>query len=242
MNNTNTTKMIELNLASLNANSLIKTNNSQTQKKYIRHLRSQKFTILCLQESHADDDKKIKSLNILFQPKQSYWTTHLGFLSFNTDFQLTLLDTQAIYASDRYQLCQVKHPQNFYEPFHILNLYAPAGSGSARKEFFSSLALLLDELQDKQTINLDSLIICGDLNYSLQRPRQYRSSTNENWRILLDTNFFNSMETNQMDTIPTYQRTHHNDTSVWSVIDYIYLGRSFIHHLVKNNITRLAPK
>ena len=95
--NNNTTKPIELQLASLNANSLIKTNNSHTQTNYIRHLRGKKFTILCLQESHADNEQKIRSLNILFQSKQSHWTPHLGILSFNPDFQLTLLDTQSIY-------------------------------------------------------------------------------------------------------------------------------------------------
>ena len=135
----------------------------------------------------------------------------------------------------------MKHPQNFYEPFHILNLYAPASSASARKDFFSRLASMLDTLQDDQTISIDSLIICGDFNYSLLRPRQYRSSTTDNWRILLETQFYNSMEANQMDKVPTFQRTRHAETSVWSVVNYIYLGQSFIHYLVRNDITRLNP-
>ena len=228
--NNNTTKPIELQLASLNANSLIKTNNSHTQTNCIGHLRGEKFTILCLQESHADNEQKIRSLNILFQSKQSHWTPHPLTQTFNS-----------LYSSDRYQLCQVKHPQNFYEPFHILNLYAPASSASARKNLSSRLASMLDTLQDDQTISMDSLIICGDFNYSLLRPRQYKSSTTDNWRILLETQFYNSMEANQMNKVPTFQRTRHAETSVWSVIDYIYLGQSFIHYLVRNDITRLDP-
>jgi exonuclease III len=58
--------------ASLNTNSLIKTNNPQTKKDYIRYLRLQKSDIICFQESHTSSSELIHSLNNHFQPKDSY--------------------------------------------------------------------------------------------------------------------------------------------------------------------------
>lgn len=134
-------KKIRLNFASLNANSIIKNNKKQIQSNYIRYLRSRNFSILCLQESHADSDTKITSLNMQFQSVQAHWTKHLGIMSFSADFQVNLIETQHLYNSNRYQLCQVSHPHNFYDKFYILNLYAPASSTRERREFFHQLSV-----------------------------------------------------------------------------------------------------
>ena len=110
--------------ASLNANSLIKSNSPQTQKEYIRYLRLQKYDIICFQESHASTPELIHSLDIHFQPKMSHWTPHVGIISFSSNFQISIIGTSSTFISPRFQLCKVEHPQHFYESFFILNIYS----------------------------------------------------------------------------------------------------------------------
>lgn len=144
--------------ASLNACSLIKTNNKQTQSEFIRYLRLQKFDIMCFQESQARTPELISSLNMHFQPQSSHWTKHVGILSFATNFQLHTINTSHLFADDRFQICQVDHNQKLYEPFFILNIYAPANNHQqTRQKFFENLTSMLYALQDQ--ITLDRLII-----------------------------------------------------------------------------------
>lgn len=231
-------KELTLNFASLNANSIIKTNNKTTQSNYIRYLRSLNFQLLCLQETHANNSEKIDTLNLQFQCNQSIWTEHVGILSFSQEHQITLLDTQSIYESSRYQLCVITHTQQFYEPFYVLNIYAPASSAKQRRELFQKLVDMLEHLEQQSIIKYDRLIICGDFNYSNSRPQR---STSAQWRIFLENHFYNTMLLNEMDKIPTFQRTS-EASQVWSVIDYIYTGDDFSHHISSNSITRLHHK
>jgi exonuclease III len=123
--------------ASLNTNNLIKTNNTQTQKDYIRYLRLQKFDIICFQEAHVSSPEPIHSLNIHFQPKGSYWTQHIGIISFSNNFHVSLNNTSNIFVSSQFQLCKVDHPQKLYDFFYILNIYAPYHSSKERREFLT---------------------------------------------------------------------------------------------------------
>lgn len=109
-------KKINLNYASLNCNSLIKTQSTAVQSAYIRYLRLQKFDIMSLQETHASPSSRT-SLDMQFQAQQSFWTYHCGIVSFSSEFALTLIDGSPLYASDHYLLCKVEHPHQFYEPF-----------------------------------------------------------------------------------------------------------------------------
>ncbi|RCH88066.1 hypothetical protein CU098_006405 [Rhizopus stolonifer] len=59
---------------------LVKSNNRQTQKHYIRHLRLQKLDIICFQETNTDTQPRIDALDILFQPSQSFWTPYWALL------------------------------------------------------------------------------------------------------------------------------------------------------------------
>ncbi|KAG1323200.1 hypothetical protein G6F63_013089 [Rhizopus arrhizus] len=222
--------------ASLNTNSLIKTHAPQIQKDYIRYLRLQKYDILCFQETHASTPELIQSLDIYFQAKESHWTPHVGILSFNSNFYITTIDTSATFISTRFQLCKVEHPQHFYDPFYILNIYASAHSNKERREFFDKLTVMLYAMQEH--IPFDRLIIAGDFNYSNFRVDRISYATSSNWRILLDSCFQNCMEMNDMSAIPTFQR-HQSNTLVSSVIDYIYAGLN-IHHTLKDaQVTRL---
>ncbi|KAG1531701.1 hypothetical protein G6F51_013414 [Rhizopus arrhizus] len=127
---------------------LIKTHAPQIQKDYIRYLRLQKYDILCFQETHASTPELIQSLDIYFQAKESHWTPHVGILSFNSNFYITTIDTSATFISTRFQLCKVEHPQHFYDPFYILNIYAPAHSNKERREFFDKLTVMLYAMQE----------------------------------------------------------------------------------------------
>ena len=145
--------------------SLIKTASRQTQSDYIRYLRMLKHDIICFQETHAKTPELIDSLNIHFQPQASIWNKHLGIASFSSSFQLSLIDTSSFYVSDRFQLCKVEHPQQFYTPFYILNIYATANSNPERREFFDQLTSMLYAMNEQ--FSLDRMIIAGDFNYSI---------------------------------------------------------------------------
>ncbi|RCH93855.1 hypothetical protein CU098_011412, partial [Rhizopus stolonifer] len=62
--------------ASLNVNGLVKTTNNKTLSNYLRFLRLQQFSILCLEETYASTPKVIDSLNIRLPSTQSFWTPH----------------------------------------------------------------------------------------------------------------------------------------------------------------------
>lgn len=111
--------------ASLNTNSLIKIHTSQIQKDYIRYLCLQKYDIFCFQESHASTPKLIRSFDVRFQAKESYWTSHVGIISFNSNFHTTNIDISTTFISTRFQLSKIEHPQQYYTPFYVLNIYVP---------------------------------------------------------------------------------------------------------------------
>lgn len=229
-------KNILCSYASLNACSLIKTQNRQTQSEYIRYLRLQHYDILCFQETQARTPELISSLDIHFQPQSSHWTKHVGVVSRSPNFHITTIDTSHIFADTRFQLCIVEHPQKLYEPFFILNIYAPANTKKNRQVFFSQLVNMLYGMQDQ--ITFDRLIISGDFNYSLLRPNMLTQTTSAEWLHLLELFFYNSMHMNNLIEIPTFQRTRGGSITS-SVIDYIYVGQHLKHQLQDTSISRL---
>ncbi|KAI8364596.1 Endonuclease/exonuclease/phosphatase, partial [Blakeslea trispora] len=232
-------KQILCKLASLNANGLVKTTNNSTPSSYLRFLRLQDFSILCFQETHASTPATIDNLNIRLQPTHSFWTPHVGIVSFSLDFYIDIVDTSAYFISPRFQLCKISHPLKFYDPFYILNIYAPVSPSSERREFYSKLAEMLQHL--RTTIPFDNLVILGDFNYSHLRPSTLDRETSLEWRTLLDTNFFNCMCLNKLQDVPTFQRTRGPNSTVHSVIDYIYAGTTLHQSQIASPITHLAP-
>jgi hypothetical protein len=55
-----------LNICSLNARSLIKSQTPGASSTYIRFLRSLKYDLLCFQETHSRDTDSRRSLDMLF--------------------------------------------------------------------------------------------------------------------------------------------------------------------------------
>ncbi|KAG1272193.1 hypothetical protein G6F66_013395 [Rhizopus arrhizus] len=130
---------------------LVKTNDTQKQSQYVRYLRSLQFNLMAFQETHVTDTH-IQTINMQFQATQSLWTYHCDLLSFSPSF---VLSENLTPSNPRMVLSKVSHSQN---------LYAPASSGKARREFFDSV---LDTLTSPDyAIDHQQLIILGDFNYS----------------------------------------------------------------------------
>ncbi|KAI9358469.1 hypothetical protein BD770DRAFT_294451, partial [Pilaira anomala] len=144
------------------------------------------------QETQAKTPEIVNSLNIHFQPQYSIWTKHVGIVSLSSDYQITTINTSHLFVEDRFQLCRIDHPQKFYESFYILNIYAPANIHQHRRDFFTQLTNMLYAIQD--TIDFTRLIISGDFNYSLLRPRTLSTTTSSIWLTLLEQYFYNAMQ------------------------------------------------
>ncbi|KAI8328039.1 hypothetical protein BC941DRAFT_329074, partial [Chlamydoabsidia padenii] len=140
------------------------------------------------QETHASP-VIIPTFESQLQTTHSIWTPHCGLVSYSDNFKLTALDTQQ---NDRVILGQVSHPNDHYYPFYILNIYAPAKSGQARRLFFNSILDLLQQHSQQGTVDMDRLIIAGDFNYSLNRPNIHQH-TSLNWVSFIDEHFKNTM-------------------------------------------------
>lgn len=231
-------KTLSLKYASLNCNSLVKQNHRKTQSAFIRYLRLQQFDILSLQETHASESS-IQSLNIQLQAKQTFWTEHCGIVSFSPTYVLTQVSTAHIFTSDRFILCQVQHPHQFYAPFYLINIYAPSSSQSQRRSFFASILDMLTKLAD--SIDLNRLIVSGDFNYDYHRDiasGKALRQTNLNWVSFLQESFYNCMLHNGLDTLPTFKRS----LNITSSIDYIYVGSMLQHSVTESEIEYIQPR
>ncbi|KAG0734885.1 hypothetical protein G6F62_011953 [Rhizopus arrhizus] len=138
------------------------------------------------QETHVTDTH-IQTINVQFQATQSLWAHHYGLLSFSPSF---VLSENLTPSNPRMVLSKVSHLQNFYAPFHVLVLYAPASSGKARREFFDSVLHTLTS--PDYAIDHQQLIILGDFNYSYHRAN-LSSHTSLRWVSYLDKSFYNVM-------------------------------------------------
>ena len=79
----------------------------------------------------------------------------------------------------------MKHPQQFYDPFFILNRYAPAHSNKERR-------LINKDVMHEQ-ISLDRLVISEDFNYSSLLTENHTFAALSDWPALLDEVFHNNM-------------------------------------------------
>lgn len=80
-----------------------------------------------------------EQLSIPYFKLNRLWTDYCGMASFSTDFVISQIDTTDVFSTDRFLFCKVEHPHQFYDPFYVLNLYAPAGSNPDRRDFFDNI-------------------------------------------------------------------------------------------------------
>ncbi|OBZ81311.1 hypothetical protein A0J61_10639, partial [Choanephora cucurbitarum] len=76
-------------MGSLNCRSIAKTASTQNRSSFIRHLRSLSFTLLALQETHADNPHVQETLHTQFQASDSIWSAHYGLVCFSPDVMLS---------------------------------------------------------------------------------------------------------------------------------------------------------
>ncbi|KAG1532531.1 hypothetical protein G6F51_013062 [Rhizopus arrhizus] len=182
---------------------------------------------MAFQETHTNTDH-VNFINVQFQASQSLWTRHCGLLSFSSNYQLS---DNLIPSNPRIILSKISHPQNFYTPFHVLVVYAPASTGKDRREFFDSV---LDALNSVSDIDPHRIIILGDFNYSYHR-RNLSTQTSLKWVSYLEESFYNVMHSGDNSNIPTFRR---ND-EIYSTIDYIFISNQMRPMLKSTDIHRL---
>lgn len=216
----------------------MKIRSKQQQLSFIRYLRLQHPTIYAFQETHAHP-RYVDSLNTLFQCHQTIWTPHCGLVSYSQDYVLTHITPEWLQPvspdfTDRILLSRVHHPHDFYAPFYILNIYAPAKTTANRRHFFDMITDLITT--GHHIIDLDRLIIMGDFNYSYLRS-QLHVNTSRRWIALLEDSFYNCMKLHDRQELPTYSRNH----TIPSTIDYIFASTSMGMRLTDNSLNILRP-
>ncbi|KAI9243160.1 hypothetical protein EDC94DRAFT_671391, partial [Helicostylum pulchrum] len=149
----------------------------------IRFFRENDFDIVCVQESHTKNESIINTIENQFRTKSAIWTHQCGIISPNENITITKIDTPI--SNERILFAKITHSQQYFEPFFVLNLYAPAGSGQVKTIFFQKL------LDYRPLFNLDiihRLFIMGDFNYSYSRQTQM-CCIPEPWLTFLQGNF-----------------------------------------------------
>lgn len=127
------------------------------------------------------------SLNLHFQLKIALQTPHVSILSFSTNFQIPIIATSNLFISTRFQLCKVKHPQQFYGTFLFLfwiDMHQPT---QIRKG--GNFWPIKKDAVHKQ-IALDRQVISGDFSYSNLLTENLMFATLSDWRALLDEFFY----------------------------------------------------
>ena len=219
-----------LNFASLNCNSLVKSNNPQTQAHFIRYLRSLNFDLMAFQETHVSSSNQ-QFITTQFQAHQALWTHECGLVSFSPMLHLS---DDLLPDMDRVILSEVSSPNQLFLPFYVVVIYAPTNSARERREFFSTLYTTLQS--PTLALNFDRLLCMGDFNYSYLRPN-LSTATSLEWVSSLDTYCFNALQAFDLHELPTFRR---ND-SITSTIDYIFASHSFRNVLVDANLHLINP-
>ncbi|KAG2190521.1 hypothetical protein INT47_004146, partial [Mucor saturninus] len=230
MHHINKSSSINIRLASLNCNSLVKTNKPVVRSDLIRFLRENSFNIISLQETHTHNDTLSTSIEQQFYTKSALWTEHCGIVSLHPDILLTQVDTPIL--DNRIILAKVTHSQQYFEPFFILNIYAPADNNGSKTQFYESL-LTIPSLYQQDII--DRLFIMGDFNYSFIRQNQMRLIP-DSWLTLLHSSFTDCLTHSFLNPIPTF----HRNAAIQSTIDYIYASTSMYSDTSNGDVIHIS--
>ncbi|KAI9007582.1 hypothetical protein CLU79DRAFT_538835, partial [Phycomyces nitens] len=134
---------------------------------------------------------------------------------------------------DRAILAKVSHVSDFFSPFYVLVVYAPASQPTARHTFFSDL--LSFPILHRPDI-LERLFIAGDFNLSFHIPRSLRSLS-PLCQEYFSTHFIDCHTHPDHNPLPTFRR---NDTII-STIDYIFAPKSFSSSINAASINFVSP-
>ncbi|KAI9490984.1 hypothetical protein BDB00DRAFT_767850, partial [Zychaea mexicana] len=171
------------------------------------------FDILALQDTKFPSEDAEQRITNQFQANQCYWSTFCGLVSFSPQILLTPLfssrDGRALWVT-------ISHVNSSFEPFHVLNIYAPAERHS-RHTFFHNLLAIFN--LDSFSLPLQRCVLVGNFNYSYSRSdSSYLSAPNE-WISFLSSTFFNLMQPPNDNISPPIT---FKSQSGHSCIDYIF--------------------
>lgn len=140
-----------ISLASLNCRGLKKIL-TPSGNSFARHIRSLKYDIIALQETHASSLLLQSRFDQCLQVSSSTWTQHCGLLSFNP-----MLNIIPLWSSidGRLLAAQVSHISGLYNPINIFVIYVPA-QHRERIEFLRSFPTTMpfDQLLTSRSILL----------------------------------------------------------------------------------------
>lgn len=137
-NNNNHNKLTTLNIGSLNCRSLAKLPLPEERQSFVRHLRLQSLDILSLQDTNAEDESTQSTLNTLFNSKSTFWSKHCGVVCLNPSITVTPI---LVTVDQRLIICEISHTRRMFEPFTLVNLYAPSQRAQNRIFFKNLLSL-----------------------------------------------------------------------------------------------------
>lgn len=240
----NNMSFTSLKLCSLNSRSLPKLSNPETSSSFIRYLRQLKCDILCFQEANASSEDIQTTLNVKLQAHSSYWTAHCGIVSLNS--AITVHPALAN-IDDRGIICRITHINDSFDPFMLLNIYAPAQPRPRELFYASMLNLPMFQNVDPFESPVAPMLIVGDFNYhavmydgvtSAHDTNDYSTnvhrftSSQYLWHNFVSTTFHNVMRIGLEDNdLPTFRRG-----SSATTIDYVYASSSFLPHLRSSSV------
>lgn len=154
-----------INIATLNARSIFKTNNNQSRKEFPYFLRSHlhpNIDVLCLQELQKSNnphltDSDISHLNYIFPNMNALYSQHTAIICINKN--LTLMD-QSISIDERITSATVIDSTTDQPVCSITNIYGPA-TDSLKPNFYDNI---MTNTQLTNPTLPDKHFILGDLN------------------------------------------------------------------------------
>jgi hypothetical protein len=217
--------------ATLNCRSLRpKLTDSTTNAGFIRYLRTKKFNIFALKETHAKTPELESLFHTQFQASDNIWSPHCGIVSFSP----TLSFSNTHYSDcGRVITTTVGHSFKLFDLITVTVVYAPANS-QERFTFLKNIILHLNE-SPLLPINPSRNILLGDLNYSpplcgrrIQAPKV--------WLDYLARSFINGVTSTNESAPITFIRGNQR-----SSIDYIFLSQDLSLFRTNSQVTYITP-
>ncbi|PHZ07876.1 uncharacterized protein RHIMIDRAFT_295608 [Rhizopus microsporus ATCC 52813] len=111
----------------------------QTKISLPTHLNKQNdLQFLDLQDTSAEDESTQSTLNILFNSRSAFWTSHCGEMCLNLSITVAPIP---VTVDQRLIICEISHTRRMFEPFTLVNPYAPPQHAQNRIFFESLLSL-----------------------------------------------------------------------------------------------------
>ncbi|KAI9027102.1 hypothetical protein CLU79DRAFT_698134, partial [Phycomyces nitens] len=107
---------LNVNIASINCNSLSKVSHPTRRSEFIRFLRQCNSDLIALQETYTTPSLSTV-IHSQFRAHSSLWTYRCGIVSMNPQLTLTRIP---IPEDDRAILAKVSHVSAFFPPFYVL--------------------------------------------------------------------------------------------------------------------------